>query len=564
MSRAKTAKKAAKKTRKADKKLLRVRDDTLQMSKHKPGGIANPFTVAVHPPGVLPVGGKDMAQDEDITAAAQWAAGAIGGAFADGVTFLGYAYLSELAQRPEYRRISETLATEMTRKWIKLTAAGDTDKTDRLHAIEAELKRLKVREAFRKVAEQDGFFGRGHIYIDLGTTEDREELKTPIGNGADEISKAKISKGGLKRIKVIEAVWCYPTSYNSNDPLRPDWYRPSAWFVQGKQLHASRLLTFIGREVPDMLKPAYSFGGLSMSQMAKPYVDNWIRTRQSVADLIHSFSVSGIKIDLIEALQAVVGTNGDLFKRLELFTTLRDNRGTMVLNKDEEFFNVSTPLSTLDALQAQTQEHMAAVSGIPIVKLLGIQPAGLNASSEGEIRSFYDWIHSYQEHLFRERLQTVINFVQLSKFGEVDSDIGFEFEALWSLDEKAQAEVRKIDAETGNILIANKTITAAEERKRIAADPDAPYASLDADAVPAEALTDADKATITANVTSAIVAAYGEDIIDRATALRELQQLGTETGVFGTITADDIREAELEPPAPGEQEDSNDDPAPSA
>ncbi|WP_163360700.1 anti-CBASS protein Acb1 family protein, partial [Klebsiella aerogenes] len=74
--------------------------------------------------------------------------------------------------------------------------------------------------------------------------------------------------------------------YNTTNPLAADWYKPALWYVQGRPVHATRLLTFVGREVPDLLKPAYSFGGLSMSQMAKPYVDNWLRTRASVADLI--------------------------------------------------------------------------------------------------------------------------------------------------------------------------------------------------------------------------------------------------------------------------------------
>jgi hypothetical protein len=46
-----------------------------------------------------------------------------------------------------------------------------------------------------------------------------------------------------------------------------------------REVHRSRLLTFIGRELPDILKPAYAFGGLSMSQMLKPYVDNRLRSR---------------------------------------------------------------------------------------------------------------------------------------------------------------------------------------------------------------------------------------------------------------------------------------------
>jgi hypothetical protein len=61
--------------------------------------------------------------------------------------------------------------------------------------------------------------------------------------------------------------------------------------VAGKDVHKTRLLKFVGREAPHLLKPAYAFGGLSVTQMSRPYVDNWIRTRQSVADIIHAYSV---------------------------------------------------------------------------------------------------------------------------------------------------------------------------------------------------------------------------------------------------------------------------------
>jgi uncharacterized protein len=92
---------------------------------------------------------------------------------------------------------------------------------------------------------------------------------------------------------------------------------------------------------------------------------------------------------------------------------------------------------------------MASLSRIPIIKLLGIQPAGLNASSSGELRAFADSIHSYQESFFRPNLKTVLNLVQCSLFGEVDPGITFDFvpitEELNEL-ERAQAAQQVIGA----------------------------------------------------------------------------------------------------------------------
>jgi hypothetical protein len=220
-----------------------------------------------------------------------------------------------------------------------------------------------------------------------------------------------------------------------------------------------------------------------------------------------------------------------------------------MLDKDaEDFFNVSASLGGLDALQAQTQEHMAAVCGIPLVKLLGIQPAGLNASSEGELECFYTWIHSQQESFFTPNLKKVIDFIQLSEFGEIDEDIGFEYEPLDALDETELAAIRKTEAETGQVLINSGAISPLEERQRVAADLDAPYASLDADEPPL--LPPAVKADIAVKTTASVIEAFEAGLTSQAAALIELRQASEITGLFSTISDEDISEAETEPPPP--------------
>lgn len=449
---------------------------------------ANPFTIPTFPTAVTDHIPQDrrMAMDEAVGGINSWAGGAwnsfgLNAAF-EGVTFLGYPYLAELAQRPEYRVIVETIATEMIRKWIRIEAKGDSDKSRQIGRLTDEMERLQVRERFGQVCEIDGYFGRAHLYVDTGQTDDREELLTPIGNGVNAISKEKIGKGSIKRLAVVEPVWCYPSSYNSNNPLKPDWYNPQRWFAMGSELHTSRLLPFVGREVPDMLKPAYAFGGLSLSQMAKPYVENWLNTRQSVADIIQAFSVMVLKTNLGETLTP----GGDqLFARADLFNNTRDNRGLMMIDKEaEDFANVSAPLGTLDALQAQTQEHMAAVSRIPLVKLLGISPHGLNATAEPELRAFYDTIHAFQAKFFTPNLKRIFAMAQLNIWGRVDPDLSFVYEPLWSMTEKEEAEIRKLDAETGQIHVDTGALSSEEERSRIANDPSTRYPGIDPDDVP--------------------------------------------------------------------------------
>jgi len=203
-----------------------------------------------------------------------------------------------------------------------------------------------------------------------------------------------------------------------------------------------------------------------------------------VSDLLHSFSTSGLATDMSSVLED--GGDGDtLFNRAMLFNNARDNRGLMLINKDtEEFFQFNTPLSGLDKLQAQSQEHMSAPSHIPLVKLFGITPTGLNASSEGEIMVFNDFTHAMQEVLFRWPLDKVLKILQCHCFGKIYPEIGFEFQSLTELDGEALSRVRKSDAEAGATYIAGGVITNAEERQRIANDPNSGYNGLNVDDVP--------------------------------------------------------------------------------
>ena len=466
-------------------------------------------TGGLHPPTVAE--GVKIAMDDAINAVATWANAAFGSIAAEGVTFLGYPFLAELAQRPEYRVMAETLAQEATREWIEFTGVDATDdvpqqeprvidgmlpsdraeiaakkisekRASRIRELDAEFRRLNVQKIFAEVLTQDGWFGRGHIYLDTGDTDDPGELRTSLGDGWNATSIAKFAHKKIKALRTVEAVWCYPTNYDSNDPLKGNWYKPHEWYVQSKIVHSSRLFTIIARPVPDLLKPTYSFGGLSLSQIAMPYVTNWLETRQAVNDIIVSFSVFVLSTNLAASVQA---DGQEMLNRAELFNLVRSNKGLMMIDKETEAFqNVSASLAGLHELQAQAQEHMASVSHIPIVKLLGIQPAGLNASSEGEIRSFYDWIGSFQEFTMREPLHALVGLVMLSLWGEVDHSITFKFKPLWSLDEKGAAEVQKIKADTDAVLIEAGAITNAESRQRIADDANSGYDNIDASQVP--------------------------------------------------------------------------------
>ena len=426
------------------------------------------------PPGVLPPLQRAMVLAQDSTPYDY-----VNDIFYCGERFRGYPYLAMLSQLPDYRKMSETIAKQMTRKWIKVVSSGDGDKSEIIAKMEAALIKFKVQALFRGAAELDGFFGRGQIYIDVNTPRGR----VPARDEPDELKSllmltpAKIARDSLRGFTLVEPMWTYPTQYNSIDPLAPSYYKPTAWFVMGKTVHASRLLMFASRPVPDILKASYNFGGVSLSQLAEPAVNNWLRTRDSVSDMIHSFSLSGIKTNLGTALAG--GDGQSMFDRADLFNQTRDNRGLLLIDQEtEEFFQFNVPLSGLGELQSQAQEQPAAVANIPLVYLLGITPSGLNATSEGEIEVFESYIHTMQETLFREPLRTVFDVIQLSEFGVIDPDITFEFVPLSQMDEEQLANIAKVKAETDAVLIGAGVLMPDDSRDRLISADSSDYHGL--------------------------------------------------------------------------------------
>lgn len=390
--------------------------------------------------------------------------------------FPGFAYLSQLATRAEFRQMASGMATEMTREWLEFTSKqdDDTDTAEKIKAIEAEFKRLNVRAAIQTGTEHDCYFGRAQIFLEI-TGADRS---TPLI-----LDPRTIAKGSFTRIIPIEAVWTTPAGYNALDPVAPDFYKPSKWFMLGREVHASRLMTVVTRPLPDILKPAFNFAGMSLSQLAEPYVDNWLRTRQSVSDLLNNFSITALATSMDQVLQGE-DDGADLMSRAELFTSMRSNKGLMLLDKDrEELVQINTPLSGLHELQAQSQEQMCSVSRMPAIVLTGISPSGLNASSDGEIRIFYDWIAAQQEAHWREPLEVILKAVQLSLFGEIDPDIGFTFTPLYQMTPKEESEIRLSDSQADCAYVAAGIIDPSEVRDRLAKDPNSGYMGLDTDIV---------------------------------------------------------------------------------
>lgn len=399
-----------------------------------------------------------------------------GGLGAFNLYFPGYPYLAMLTQRSEFKQPVETVAKEMTRKWIEFKSNGGGDKKDKIKKIKDAFRHFKIREIFRKGEVHDGQYGVGHICVNIRGHEGSMGL--PL-----EIDEKSITQGSLKGFKNIDPTWCTPVMWNANDATADDYYVPETWNALAKEVHKSRIKQIISYEVPDLIKPAYNFGGISLQQLIEPYVDRWLKTVSGVNRMINNYSLIALKTDMSAVLAG--GSDSNIRKRMKLARQYGDNSGMFMLDMaKEELMQIAVPLSGLSELQAQAQEHMAAPTHLPLPVLTGITPSGLNATAEGDIEIFQDWVHSQQEDVFRDVLEWVFRIIQLHLFGVIDEDILFDFVPLKQVTGEALARIKKTQSEMDVAYIDSGVVDREEVRERVAIDPDSGYSNLDTNKVP--------------------------------------------------------------------------------
>ncbi len=363
----------------------------------------------------------------------------------EGASFRGYPFLEKISQNALISAGVETLADEMTRKFIQLQHAKGMDidnikAQEQIEAINSDIKHFQVRDVFRQAVEKIGYYGGCLVFIDNGTPKNL--LHTPLL-----LDKSTFKVNSLKALHIVDPVNCSPGSYNSTEPLKADYFIPRTWWVQGQEVHASRFLYFVGKEAPLLYKPSYNFFGVPISQLAWDYIVHFTQSREAAARLLTKFSLTAIKTNMSGAL-AGDGTAA-LDARLSYFVEKQNNNGIFAIDKEQEdLMKLDTSLSGCTEIVGQALELLATVFRIPAVKLLGISPSGFNASGQSDIHNFYDYCASMQIKYLDVNMYILLKILQLNRYAHIDESLTFSWLPLGEEEQKMQVEVDKIRTDT--------------------------------------------------------------------------------------------------------------------
>lgn len=387
--------------------------------------------------------------------------------------FPGYGVLTGLAQNGLIRAGVETRANEMTRKWGEIIVSGGDDDTDdkqaRADELEAEITRFEIQKLFNEAACMCGYYGGCLYYLDTGI--EPKDMVTPLI-----LSEATFRAGSLKGFKLIEPYLVSPGIYNSTYPMAPDYFKPDIWYIQGTPVHTSRLLYFAENDLPSMLKPAYNFFGLSLTQKVLDAVSHFTACRESAARLLQKYAVTVFKTDMSQVLSG--GMDDTINRRVQYFVQNRDNDGCATIDKNnEDLVVMTTSLAGVTDLVRQAQEYVAAMFNEPVTKMWGLSPAGFS-TGDSDLRNHYDNIETLQSKMFSVPMKRVLDVLQMNKYGEIDKDIRFEFAPLSEEDEGKQITNNKAKAEMLIALTDANMISPEEGRQVLIDDPDSGFGNL--------------------------------------------------------------------------------------
>ena len=350
-------------------------------------------------------------------------------------------------------RVIEVKADEALRRGFEVKIQDDEAKL--AEKVQARLEELKVCEKLLLLKKYANAYGGGAIFPIIN---DGQDLAAPLRENA-------ITE--VRRLQVLEPRELQPLRYYG-DPRDEKFGEVELWrFVPISQvglqantgivIHESRLVIMQGVRVTKQEIPTALPGwGDSVLTRVLPVLRDFDVSWQAAGALVQDFSQAVFKIDGLA--MALASDQADLvLNRLRAMDLGRSVIRAIMLDKEEDFRREATPLSGLPELLEKFCQRLAAAAEMPVTILMGMSPAGLNATGESDRIAFYDSVASMQERSLRPVLEQLLRLLFLSKAGPTrglePENWSICFNPLWQPSEKEQADTRYVQAQTDAIYI---------------------------------------------------------------------------------------------------------------
>jgi uncharacterized protein len=361
------------------------------------------------------------------------------GTTADKSVFARYAFMPLTGEQAEagyrtswlVRKIVDIPPLDMTRAWRDWQAnANDIQK------LEAEEKRLALKMKCQRALVLARLYGGSALILGTNDADPMQPLRP-----------ASTQQGGLAYVRVLSR-WQLSHGPMRQEPDDPWFGEPEDFTITGAngnqaKLHPSRVVAFIGQKAPEggFYSSQSWFWGDPIMQSIGEAVKNADLAQSGFAALIDRAAVDVLKL---KDLMSIVGTaDGEkkIGDRLAAFGMGKSTYRAAVLDTQDEWNQLQVNWAGIPLVMEAFLLTVAGAADIPMTRMLGQSPRGLQSTGDSEERDYQSMIKARQDELLAPALDRIDELLIPSALGSSPSDIYYEFGPLQQENEKDGADI---------------------------------------------------------------------------------------------------------------------------
>lgn len=335
--------------------------------------------------------------------------------------------------------IVELVPNDIMSRWIDIKTAADGQYMDKLNRV---MRRTRVKDKL-----QDGMIW-GRLYggaAGLIMIKGHDDLSQPLDINT-------VMPDSFIGIHIVDR-WSgiFPEGEIVTDASDPDFGLPMFYDIKDAndtflfRVHHSRVVRFIGRPLPWQESVTELYWGESEIEP----VYNEVVKRDNVAANIAALTFkANMEYREVEGLDQLLGVGNTEMQRrfwnmMQAQAIMRNSQGLSLVNKGDA---VHTEQYTFAGLADVYDRIMMDVSGachIPVTKLFGRSPSGMNATGESDMRNYYDYVDSVRNSILRPVLDKLLPIICVSTWGKMPDDLDYEFVPMEDPDEVEEAKIAR-------------------------------------------------------------------------------------------------------------------------
>ena len=208
-------------------------------------------------------------------------------------------------------------------------------------------------------------------------------------------------------------------------------------------VHHSRLIRFTGRDLPFLEKVAEVYWGESEVEALYKDVMAHDNVSANMAALTFQANINTMEVKGLEQLFSIGSSQAQrrFWNVMQAQSVLRSNFGTQLVEEGTKLTNTQYTFTGLQEVYESMCLNLCGASHYPMTKLFGRSPAGMNATGESDLKNYYDYVDSQREAKVRPVLQKLLPVLAMSAWGFVPDDLDFTFPPLWTPTATETAEI---------------------------------------------------------------------------------------------------------------------------